>query len=139
MFHAVSQVSCEWLHNDLEPLISGKVFLYLFSCTFVYRPCSITPHLHLSFCSSRASSFALTGGYNDPRTFFGVRRLATWAASMVDYETIQTFSDEDDKEDDDDTKSIKVSMLACIPWTQVWPGLPRCCTHRMVRDNQAYM
>ena len=38
--------------------------------------------------------------------------LATPTASMEDYESIQTFSDEDGKEDDDDTESIKVSMLA---------------------------
>jgi hypothetical protein len=39
--------------------------------------------------------------------------LATPTASMEDYESMQTFSDEDGKEDDDDdTESIKASMLA---------------------------
>ena len=38
--------------------------------------------------------------------------LATPTASMEDYESMQTFSDEDSKEDDDDTESIKASMLA---------------------------
>ena len=38
--------------------------------------------------------------------------LVTPTASMEDYESMQTFSDEDGKEDDDDTESIKASMLA---------------------------
>lgn len=38
--------------------------------------------------------------------------LATPTASMEDYESMQTFSDEDGKEDDDDAESIKASMLA---------------------------
>ena len=38
--------------------------------------------------------------------------LATPTASMEDYESMQTFSDEDDEEDDDDAESIKASMLA---------------------------
>ncbi|KAI0002585.1 hypothetical protein BJV74DRAFT_882197 [Russula compacta] len=38
--------------------------------------------------------------------------LATPTASMEDYESMQTFSDEGDEEDDDDAESIKASMLA---------------------------
>ena len=38
--------------------------------------------------------------------------LATPTASMEDYESIQTFSDEGEEEDDDDVESIKASMLA---------------------------
>ena len=38
--------------------------------------------------------------------------LATPTASMEDYESIQTFSDEDGEEDDDDAESIKASLLA---------------------------
>ena len=38
--------------------------------------------------------------------------LATPTASMEDYESVQQFSDEDGKEEDDDTESIKASMLA---------------------------
>jgi Meiotic cell cortex C-terminal pleckstrin homology len=38
--------------------------------------------------------------------------LATPTASMEDYESIQTFSDEGGEDDDDDAESIKVSLLA---------------------------
>jgi meiotic cell cortex pleckstrin-like protein len=38
--------------------------------------------------------------------------LATPTASMEDYESMQTFSDDGSREDDDDAESIKVSMLA---------------------------
>jgi hypothetical protein len=51
---------------------AASVSVLPISCTLAHRPCSITsiiPHLLLSFRSSRVSSSAFTGVYNDPRTF----------------------------------------------------------------------